>query len=468
VDLATSHPESLARAASPASDSRLASRLTLVLYLLAFAIVGQLVWESLVRFNATKGTDFLVIREAGGDLLRGQSPYDPRKIERDLFGPAFHLPPFAAVLAAPFALLGEDEALTAWRLLSLAAHFGALAILLHLFRVPWRTPLAAAALAVLASARPPRAVFIHGQWDCLFLLALSLGLLGLQRGSPWLAALPLAIAGSVKPYPALALGAYLVRRWWPALFAAALGFGLCLALGLALAPAATQTFFSRVTPHLGATTAYAENQSLAGFLARLIEPEMRPLVAESPLVYLGSRLLALVGLGLPLLALGLRRATDFRAEALQYAAWICAAPSVTAAAWMHYQTLLLLPLLVLAAVWWRERHTPGASLPGALTQALYLLALVLIAYGDHYTVLGADAGELWKTQDARVEAANQRLLAQFAGPAVLLLSYKLYGALLLFGLCLVAAWRRSRPEPWPGSWSARLLGRQHQDRAGVA
>jgi hypothetical protein len=195
---------------------------------------------------------------------------------------------------------------------------------------------------------------------------------------------------------------------------------------------------------------------------------MRPVVVESPLVYLGSRLLALVGLGLPLLALGLRRPVDVQAAALQYGAWICAAPIATPAAWMHYQTLLLLPLLVLAAVWWREGRASGTVLPGALTLALYLLALVLIAYGDHYTVLGADAGELWKTQDARVDAANQRLLAQFAGPAGLLLSYKLYGALLLFGLSLVAAWRRSRPERSPGSWSAWLLGRQHQDRAGVA
>jgi hypothetical protein len=106
---------------------------------------------------------------------------------------------------------------------------------------------------------------------------------------------------------------------------------------------------------------------------------------------------------------------------------------------MHYQQLLLLPFLFLAAAWWSGR----GPRPGALVLALFGLALVLVAFGDHYTVLGPDAGELWKQQTARVDEAGERLLARFSGPAMLLISYKLYGALLLFGLCLQGAWRRS-------------------------
>jgi hypothetical protein len=166
---------------------------------------------------------------------------------------------------------------------------------------------------------------------------------------------------------------------------------------------------------------------------------MRPVAAESPTIYWGSRLL----LGLLLIPLGLMLLRSPRGRdgsAVHYAAWAALAPIGIPVAWMHYQQLLLLPLLVLAVAWLRGEPPSRVSWLGWAT---YAVALVLITFGDHYTVLGAEAGELWKTQVSRVDAANDVLLARFAGPAMLLVSYKLYGALLLWALCVVEAWRSS-------------------------
>jgi hypothetical protein len=84
---------------------------------------------------------------------------------------------------------------------------------------------------------------------------------------------------------------------------------------------------------------------------------------------------------------------------------------------------------------------------------LFAVGLVLVAFGDNYTVLGAEtASEMFKNEQARVNAANARVLADFAGPAVLILSYKLYGALLIWALSLRAAWRASAFEGRLAIW----------------
>lgn len=445
---------------SPTPRARRISPLLAALYLLGGAVALELVWYTLVTMFGRKGADFLVIREAAEMLRAGELIYYVKRVEEDLFGPAFHLPPIAALLATPFTLIDKDAGLEVWRALSLAAHFGALALLLRTLGVPWRSPLTPAALGVWGFFWPARFTFIAGQWDAFFLFALAAALWADRRGRGVLAGAALALAGSVKPYPLLALGYFGTRRRWGAVIAGVLGTLLLFGVTYAVAgPRQTTTFLRQVLPHLGATTAYAENQSLSGFLARLIELDMRPVPTEAASVYLLGRLLFVFGLLLPLGLLALRAPRSEAGASLQYAAWVAAMPIGTPAAWMHYQELLLLPFFVLAAAWLSD----AGARPGKLGWALYALGLVLVAFGDHYTVLGPLAGELWKSE-ARVDAAAQQLMARFNGPAVLLLSYKLYGALILWVLCLRTAWIASAWERLPIPWPP-LLARQQAGRS---
>ncbi|MCC7105654.1 MAG: DUF2029 domain-containing protein [Chloroflexi bacterium] len=449
------------RATADFSAPQRPSWLVVGLYLLGAAISVQLVWSSLVPLYGKKGTDYLVVYEASRSLIEGGRLYDLQKISRDLFGANYHLPPFAAMIAEPLAFLGDDQALTAWRVLALASHFGALALLLRVLGVSRWSPLAPAALAVWAFCWPARFTFIHGQWDAFFLLVLAAGLWAEHRKQGVIAGALIAIASSVKPYPGLAMGYFLTRRRWSAVLAAIVAAGLCAGLAYLVAgPQQTTTFVQRVAPMVGATTGYVENQSLTGFVARLLEPEARPVPTELPLVYTVGRLL-LVALLAPLVLLGLRTPRDRPAADLQYAAWVATAPIVIPVAWMHYQELLLLPLLVLAANW----AATSAPRPARVEYVLFAVGLVLVAFGDNYTVLGAEtASEMFKNEQARVNAANARVLADFAGPAVLILSYKLYGALLIWALSLRAAWRASAFEGRFAPWRRLPTARQQTSR----
>ena len=430
----------------PASLPVRRQRVLILLYLLAFVVFAQLIWSTVLALYGRKGADFLVIQEAGRSLLAGDHLYEVQRIARDLFGPNFHLPPFAALIVAPLALLDKDLALTVWRLLSLMAHFGALGLLLRTLGVGRWSPMAPLALALWSFSWPARGTFINGQWDGFFLLAAVAAWAAQRRGSDLLAGALLGLVGSLKPYPLLLLGASVARRRWRVWLGVALAIVCCAAVGYATAPRETLIFVQRVAPLLGATTALTENQSLAGFFARLFAPDMRPVATEAPLVQLVTQLALALTLLLPLMLLALRKPRSGSGFDLRYAAWAALVPIAIPVAWMHYQQLLLFPLTVLAAAW-----LGGPTRPGPIAWVLLVLATVLINFGDHYTVLGPLAGELFKPEQARVDAANELLLAQFSGPLLLVLSYKLYGALLLWVLCLVGAWRES-------AWATGLFG----------
>jgi hypothetical protein len=426
------------------------------LRLLGFYAVAVLLVLDLTRMTLlSNGTavDLAIVQTSVHRMLRGQPLYNTDRMQGDFFGHNSHLPPFGLLLAVPFALLDWRSGQQAWRVLSLVAHFGSLALLLRTFGIARTSLLAPAALAVWAAFGPARSSFLLGQWDAFFLLALAAAWWAERHRRGALAGALLALAGSIKLYPLLALGYFATRRRWTAVLAA--GFVLALAFGLAYllaGPRESQTYLQQVLPLLGATTAYPENQSMAGFAARLVEPTMWTSVTQSAAVYGVSRGL-LVGLLLPLGLLLLRAPRAALGADLQYAAWVAAAPIGLPVAWEHYQELLLLPFLVLAAAWCRPDRS---GQPGRWDRLLYCLALALVASGDFHTVLGPAADDLWKADPGRAQAAGDYLLARFAGPAVLLLSLKLYGALLLWGLCLRAAWRASAWAGRPASWRALL------------
>lgn len=437
-----------------AGRSRRRARVLLIgLYGVALGIALQLLWTVLVAQYGAGGRDYDNGIRGVHAASQAKPLYDVGWITADLFGAPFHLPPLAALIPMPLILPGRNPGLEVWRALSLAAHFGALAVLLRALGVPRASMLTPLALAVWGVLWPVRTSLYEGQWDAFFLLAVAAAWWAAARQRGLLAGAILALAGNVKPYPLLALGYFVARRRWGTVSAGLLGCGLVFAgAGLAVGLDETLVFLQAVMPQLGGTTGYSQNQSFAGFLVRLVDRDLRPIVSHTPLVYLLSRAFTLGSL----LLLGLMTSRTPRSPsgaALQYAGWVAGMPIVIPVAWDHYQVLLALPLVVLAWAWWS-----GAPRPTRFEGALFMAALVLIAFGDHTTVLGPGAAELWQPKVR--DAMNETLRARFAGPLMLLLSYKLYGALLLWGLCLRAAWQtsgpadRSVPPAWPAGAGA--------------
>lgn len=123
--------------------------------------------------------------------------------------------PLAAVVAAPFSLLGLDASFRVWSLLQLG--LAVLAVVLVVRAAPWpehaprSVRIAAAAVAVAGAGTAM--LFIEGQWDGVSALGLALAYVSWRRDRPALGGASLA-AGLLlaKPHLAIVLVAWLLGR----------------------------------------------------------------------------------------------------------------------------------------------------------------------------------------------------------------------------------------------------------------
>lgn len=217
----------------------------------------------------------------------------------------------------------------------------------------------------------------------------------------------IALGALFKVYPVILLAFFVIKRRWYGL----LGFtlGMLIYNGLALAVVGWEmhrVYLFEVLPKIGGTTSWVENQTISGFLARLSDaPFDAHLFENRPLALLGTMLSGLLSLGACLLVFrpAPGRSTSF---ALQYCQFLLLMVLAVPAAWMHYETLLVLVFGVLL-LHLRERKL-------ALFQASMLaLSFALISYGNQWSFNGTTVmGVL----------------------TIVGISYKFYGMLILAGL----------------------------------
>lgn len=411
---------------APAAPALLAARL-----ILAGAIVGFFVWQSFYDHAA----DFKSFYSAGYAVRHPEIPlYDLVALDENPFGEVFKLPPPAAVYLVPASFGTIQQARLAWRLVLVAAFVGAFAVLAAGFGIP---PLSAAWLAGLGAwslLGPLQIAVGEGQWDPIFLLLVALATVGVADGRPLLAALPIALAASVKPYPLFLAGYFLARGWWRALAVMMATLALLLAAGsLVVGLDETRAFVTRVLPASGATTAYPDNQALGGVLARLVTTDLKPVpLQDAPALDLAIRVAALALGAFTCWLVYRRRPTDRFERALQLSLFVPLAVFAIPAAWSHYQAILLVPLTLLALDQWRHRQR---SLAGWVLVAAIYLPLLLpnpsLLYGPEID------RDLWLR--SRADSANLALERLY--PTVLsrlVLSYKALGTTLLY---VVLAWR---------------------------
>lgn len=386
-----------------------------------FAAAALLHLAYMISFAFSRsGPDFWILFRGAREWARGGSLYDLNAIQTDHFGHVFKVPPFYGMLFVPFVFQDGLEILFWHRVLNTAL----LGLTGLVWLRMWDLRLASAAgagLLVLLNCRPFADTIAFGQIDLMLLLLLSLALWALRDERDLLAGALIALGTLFKIYPVLLLAFLVAKRQWRAL--AGFGLGMLLSNGLAVAVMGWEmhrVYLFEVLPKIGGTTSWVENQTVSGFLARLVSP---PTVAE----IFANRSLALLGtavsgaLGLLGCALALpetpRRSTGY---ALQYGAFLLLMVLVVPAAWMHYETLLLVPF---AALLLRAREQP---MPRARAAAL-ALGFALVAYGNQ-----------WSYYDGTVMG-----LLTVAG-----VSYKFYGMLLL-GAVLVATLLETAPLSLP-------------------
>jgi hypothetical protein len=367
----------------------------------AVAHLGYMLWFAFGR----QGPDFWILFKGAREWARGGSLYDLAAIATNHFGHVFKVPPFYGMLFVPFVFQDGERILLFHRVVNAIL---ICATALAWFRM-WGLRLfsaAGAGVLVLLNFRPFADTLAFGQIDLALLLILTLALWALRAGRDTAAGVLVALGTLFKIYPVILLAFFAAKGRWRALAGFALGMLLFNALSVAVMGwEMHRVYLTEVLPNIGGTSAWVENQTISGFIARFAAPPTDAVIfgnrALALLATVVSGVVALVGC---VLALGEARPRD-TAYALQYGVFLLLMVLVVPAAWMHYETLLFVPFGALL-LHLRDRAVP---LPRA---AMLALSFALIAYGNQLsfytgTVMG---------------------ILTIAG-----VSYKFYGMLLLGG-----------------------------------
>ena len=306
------------------------------------------------------------------DFIRNHVPWDWSLSSGYLYPPAF------AVTLIPLTWISNDLAVRIWLLVIQAAVLASLVIIYRVIGSPRRAEMLAV-VAVLTTFFPLANTVFAGTMNSLLLLLLTGAWACWLRRRDVVSGALVGIAAIFKLFP-LALLPYLVwRRHWKLVAAVSLtGLG-GLAVGLVVTSLDHNIYYFRdMLPHLAAGTGYRENQSLAGFTARICQPSTAD--AGGSAGWCG-RLLDWP-LMLLLLAIVLRATSRAARSGLEFALAVSALPLISSVTWSFHLVILILPIALLIRLAFTGALSRAA---GRVLIAAWLCFSVLPAF--HYLLI---------------------------------------------------------------------------------
>jgi len=430
-------------------------------------------------FAISRFTDVTTMFEAAQKLSQGLDPYDYGVIrDNPLYAHSYVYPPAFAQFLGLLLPLGMQGAIVSWVALNFVLYFAALAGLLRLFRMRWRSAGMYAMLFVAFNYQPAIDTLYGGQLDILILALLVLSLALALRGRLASSGVALAFAAITKLHPLLIVPFYFARDRLRGYLGFGLAFGLIIVVSLSLSPPDLYVRYATVVlpGRGGGGTGNAENQSLSGFFFRaagLFWSDLPSGEQERVLrlwTYGAGALLGVITLGVVLYSLARSNTGASRSLAADNVRTVCGSPAAGRSplgagtpvpragsplpgagsrllsslhfsvfivlmllslptSWMHYETQLLLPLAALLAYAVAAREAASrqraASAVGK-AEALYIvwgIAACLSAFANQEIFRGG-VFDAW--------------------PLSLIQSYKLYGVLLVWGALLWAIIKEGR------------------------
>ena len=302
---------------------------------------------------------------AGRDTLSGHPLYAvflQHPFPDPTLRPAYIYPPIFAILVSPLALLPQSVAGALWLLLNQLCLAASLLIVIRWLRP---SPLAIAmVIAATVTFYPLWVDAVQGQANLPLLLLVTLGVAGVIRGESRFA-IAIGAAAALKLTPAILLiWLALDRRLKPAAWMLA-GFGALTLIGALLRFRDTLVFFTQVVPSLAPGTAVYANQSLAGFLERILtaNPYTTPWLAI-PWTHLVVVLLAIGLIGIWFWR------TREQTALIRVAAFLPLAPLLSSVSWPHH-LVILLPVIWLSVIAIATREWP--IVPTVVLAGLLLL-----------------------------------------------------------------------------------------------
>ncbi len=349
-------------------------------------------------------TDFTAMFRGVRSFVNGEPLYNLENITFNSLGDTYKYPPFFVFLMAPISGLFYVEAILVWHIFNFVLLLLAAGLLWRWSGRPLLSWSSLGLLYMLLTFKPAVDAISSGQTDIIVLVSLAAALLALQHGRWFWWGAILAFPAAVKLYTGyLLMHAVALRRWW-----AVVGFAAAFALLNLLAVAVWgwsvhATFLFEVLPNIGGGTAWVENQTINGFVNRLFADRIGLLPDEGLAIQLITYAAAALLTGL----------TFWRVQHMQpedgFGLWLVTMLVIMPISWMHYQAILLVPFYQLFV---RLEQQERAARLDWRSLLLYALAWMLLCYGNQWTFFDRTMyeGPLW----------------------TLILSYKLYGMLLLW------------------------------------
>jgi Glycosyltransferase family 87 len=337
-------------------------------------------------------------------------------------------PPFYIMMFTPFVRMNELDLLNSYRLLNI----GLLALTFGM----WYRLMAQATrwwwllvIAMLVNYQPMLDALRYGQTDIVLLFCFTLMWWFVQRGRDGWAGVVIAFLTSIKIYPIVLLTFWGVKQRWWAIAGFVLGMIGWNAIAVAVMGWDLHVMFVReVLPSIGGTTSWIENQTIAGFLTRFYEDEAVMNLFSTPGI---ARVASIISMVLSAVV-SLTAMRDWPVEkseyGLQYALFIMLMVIAIPVAWIHYATILILPML-LVLYHYRDQEL------SLLRSAIIMVSYGLIAFGDQRSF---------------------NYMYDLGTVTFVLSSYKFYGMAILTGLLLYEVWQGRAT--WGQSWWA--LGRK--------
>ncbi|HEY2946336.1 MAG TPA: glycosyltransferase family 87 protein, partial [Vicinamibacteria bacterium] len=386
--------------------------------LLAAGGVVQAAGAALLAFRRP-AVDFATLWTAARDFSLGGSLYKPAEVAANHFGAVFKVPPFYGMLLLPFARFDARAALALDRSLDLALYLACVAVLAAALRPRLGARLAVAAVVlVLGLMQPAFDSIAYGQIDVVLLLLLTLALFALRAGRPAVVGLTVALATLLKLYPLVLVLFLAARREWKAVAWTAAWLVALDALAVAVMGWHEHVVYAtEILPLIGGGTGWVENQTVNGFLCRLLAGAHRPAPVHDlridVLTWTGFALIA--GASALLAARHAERGSS--AAALSFGVFLVVMVLAVPAAWIHYETVTILTFLLLVASAAEAPLTSGLAFAAAL-------AFGLIAYGNQWTFYDGSPRPgltaLWLSRELYglvLAAAAAAVIARSRGPS---------------------------------------------------
>ena len=394
----------------PGAGRARGAQIALVTLALAAGVhLGWSLWYAFTR----QAPDFWILFRGARAWANSGSLYDLEAVATNHFGHVFKVPPFYGMFFVPLARAFDGlSVLAAHRVMNVFLIIATALLWLRMWRLPLISP-SAAALLIVMNFRPLADTIAFGQIDLVLLFVLTAALWALREGRDGLAGALVALGALFKLYPVVLLAFFVLKRRWAGLWGFALGMLLCNGVAIAaMGWELHRVYLFEVLPKIGGTTAWVENQTLSGFIARLAASPMSATIFQhQPLQLLGMALsaaTALVVCGLALIPTD-RRSPAF---ALQYGLFLLLMVLCVPAAWMHYETLLVIPFAALL-LYLQGRQAPLG----------YLLALgvsfALIAYGNQWSFFNGTVTGVLSLLGISYKLYGMALLGLLAGAALL-------------------------------------------------